>query len=67
MEMALQQYAANFLIARDYTLVQPPLMMNREAYEGVTDLADFETVMYGVEPDKFYLIAVSGCSLVAMR
>ena len=67
MEMALQQYAANFLIARDYTLVQPPLMMNRKAYEGVTDLADFETVMYGVEPDKFYLVATSEHPLTAMR
>ena len=67
MEMALQQYTANFLIARDYTLVQPPLMMNRKAYEGVTDLADFETVMYGVEPDKFYLVATSEHPLTAMR
>jgi seryl-tRNA synthetase len=67
LEMALQQYAANFLVERGYTLVQPPLMMNREAYEGVTDLADFETVMYGVEPDKFYLIATSEHPLTAMR
>jgi seryl-tRNA synthetase len=42
-------------------------MMNREAYEGVTDLADFETVMYGIEPDKFYLIATSEHPLTAMR
>jgi seryl-tRNA synthetase len=66
-EMALQQYSANFLVERGYTLVQPPLMMNREAYEGVTDLADFETVMYGVEPDRFYLIATSEHPLTAMR
>jgi seryl-tRNA synthetase len=67
LEMALQQYSANFLVERGYTLVQPPLMMNREAYEGVTDLADFETVMYGVEPDRFYLIATSEHPLTAMR
>ena len=67
MEMALQQYGADFLIGRGYTLVQPPLMMNREAYEGVTDLTDFETVMYGVEPDKYYLIATSEHPLTAMR
>ena len=59
LEMALQSYSANFLMERGYTLVQPPLMMNREAYEGVTDLGDFETVMYGIEPDKYYLIATS--------
>ena len=67
LEMALQQYGADFLMSRGYTLVQPPLMMNREAYEGVTDLADFETVMYGIEPDKYYLIATSEHPLTAMR
>ena len=67
MEMALQQYSSDFLINRGYTLVQPPLMMNREAYEGVTDLSDFETVMYGIEPDKYYLIATSEHPLTAMR
>jgi len=67
LEMALQQYGADFLMERGYTLVQPPLMMNREAYEGVTDLGDFETVMYGIEPDKYYLIATSEHPLTAMR
>jgi len=67
LEMALQQYGADFLMEREYTLVQPPLMMNREAYEGVTDLGDFETVMYGIEPDKYYLIATSEHPLTAMR
>ena len=67
LEMALQSYTTNFLVKRGYTLVQPPLMMNKEAYEGVTDLADFETVMYGIEPDKFYLIATSEHPLTAMR
>jgi len=67
MEMALQQYSSDFLIGKGYTLVQPPLMMNRAAYEGVTDLSDFETVMYGIEPDKYYLIATSEHPLTAMR
>jgi len=67
LEMALQQYGADILMGRGYTLVQPPLMMNREAYEGVTDLGDFETVMYGIEPDKYYLIATSEHPLTAMR
>jgi len=67
LEMALQVYCSNFLIKRGYTLIQPPLMMNKEAYEGVTDLSDFETVMYGIEPDKYYLIATSEHPLTAMR
>ena len=47
LEMALQNYTVDFLRARGFTFVQPPVMMNRKAYEGVTDLGDFETVMYG--------------------
>jgi len=67
LEMALQQYSADFLMEREYTLVHPPLMMNKEAYEGVTDLGDFETVMYGINPDPYYLIATSEHPLTAMR
>ena len=66
LEFALQQYAVDFIRQRGFTFVQPPAMMNREAYEGVTDLDDFETVMYGVEPDKFYMIATSEHPLTAM-
>ena len=67
LEMALQQYSADFLMEREYTLVHPPLMMNKEAYEGVTDLGDFETVMYGINPDPYFLIATSEHPLTAMR
>jgi len=66
LDLALQQYAIEFLRVRGYTFVQPPMMMNRTAYEGVTDLADFETVMYGIEPDGFYAIATSEHPLTAM-
>ena len=66
LEFALQQYAVNFIRERGYTFVQPPVMMNKEAYEGVTDLSDFETVMYGVEPDNYYMIATAEHPLTAM-
>ncbi|DAC29774.1 MAG: serine--tRNA ligase [Euryarchaeota archaeon] len=66
LELALQTYAVDFIRQRGYTFVQPPVMMNRHAYEGVTDLGDFETVMYGVEPDKYYMIATSEHPLTAM-
>ena len=36
------------------------------AYEGVTDLSDFETVMYGIDPDGYYMIATSEHPLTAM-
>jgi len=66
LELALQTYAVDFIRKRGYTFVQPPVMMNRKAYEGVTDLGDFETVMYGIEPDKYYMIATSEHPLTSM-
>jgi seryl-tRNA synthetase len=66
LELALQQHSIDLLTGKGFTFVQPPAMMNRAAYEGVTDLADFEMVMYGVEPDKLYMIATSEHPLTAM-
>ena len=66
LEMALQTYAVDFLVGRGFTFVQPPVMMNRKAYEGVTDLSDFETVMYGITPDPLYMIATSEHPLTSM-
>ena len=66
LELALQTYAVDFLVNKGFTLVQPPVMMNRSAYEGVTDLSDFETVMYGITPDPLYMIATSEHPLTSM-
>ena len=66
LELALQTFAVDFIGQRGFTFVQPPVMTNRQAYEGVTDLNDFETVMYGVEPDKYYMIATSEHPLTSM-
>ena len=66
LELALQTYAVDFITNRGFTFVQPPVMMNRKAYEGVTDLSDFETVMYGITPDPLYMIATSEHPLTSM-
>ena len=59
LELALINYATEVLCKRGYSLTIPPFMMNREAYEGVVDLNDFEEVMYKVEDHDLYLIATS--------
>ncbi|MDA1197257.1 MAG: serine--tRNA ligase [Nanoarchaeota archaeon] len=68
MELALQQFAIDFLVKKGFTLVQPPFMMRREPYEGVTDLEDFESMMYKVEAEdeELYLIATSEHPIGAM-
>jgi seryl-tRNA synthetase len=42
-------------------------MMNRKAYSGVTDLDDFENVMYKVEGEDLYVIATAEHPLVSMH
>ena len=65
LEMALVNYAIDILYQKNYSLTIPPFFMNREAYEGVVDLNDFEEVMYKVEEQDFYLIATSEHPLTA--
>ena len=66
LDQALMQFAISVLVKKSYTLVEPPFMMNRKAYEGVTDLADFENVMYKIDNDDLYLIATSEHPMAAM-
>ncbi|MBA3046467.1 MAG: serine--tRNA ligase [Candidatus Thermoplasmatota archaeon] len=66
LDMALVNYAVNFLVERKYTLIEPPFMMRRSAYEGVTDLGDFEQVMYKIDGEDLYLIATAEHPMAAM-
>lgn len=66
LENALINFTLDKLVEKGYTLILPPLLMNRTAYEGVTDLADFSNVMYKVDGEELYLIATSEHPLAAM-
>jgi seryl-tRNA synthetase len=66
LDMALMSFAIEELSKKGYTPVIPPLLMKREAYEGVTALGDFEEVLYKVENEDLYLIATSEHPMAAM-
>jgi seryl-tRNA synthetase len=66
LDLALQRLALDILIEKGFTPIQPPLMMNRKAYSGVTDLGDFETVMYKIDGVDNYMIATSEHPMVSM-
>lgn len=66
LDLALQRFAVDLLVGKGFVPVIPPYMMNRASYEGVTDLSDFENVMYKIEGDDAYLIATSEHPLCAM-
>jgi seryl-tRNA synthetase len=66
MDIAMQQMALEMLLKQGYSPIYPPFMMKREVYEGVTDLADFENVMYKIEGEDLYLIATSEHPMAGM-
>jgi len=66
LDYAIQAFAMDLLAKRGYTIIEPPFLMKRHAYEGVTDLDDFESVMYKTENEDLYLIATSEHPMAAM-
>ncbi len=67
LELALINFAVEKLAAKGFTIALPPLLMDKKPYEGVTDLKDFETMMYKIEGEEKYLIATSEHPMVAMH
>jgi len=66
LDMALMGFAIEELAKKGYTAIIPPYLMKREAYEGVTALADFADVLYKAENEDLYLIATSEHPMAAM-
>ncbi len=67
LDLAIQRFAIDFLTKqRGFTVIEPPFMIRRKPYEGVTDLSDFEMVTYKIEGEDYYLIATSEHPMGAM-
>lgn len=66
LDLALQRFALDLLVERGFAPVIPPYLLRRAPYEGVTDLADFENVMYKIDGEDLYLIATSEHPLAAL-
>ncbi len=66
LDYAIMHYAISRLVKKGFTLIEPPYMIRRKPYEGVTDLADFESVMYKIEGEDLYLIATSEHAMGSM-
>ena len=66
LDMALMSFALEEMTKKGYLPVEPPYLMRREAYEGVTALGDFEEVLYKIENEDLYLIATSEHPMAAM-
>jgi len=67
LEHAIMRYAIDLMSAKGFVPVEPPFMMRREPYSGVTDLNDFGPVIYKIEGEDLYMIATSEHPLIAMH
>lgn len=66
LDLALQKFAIDYFLKKKFTLVYPPLLLRKEATEGVTDLEAFKDVIYKIENEDLYLIPTAEFPLVAM-
>jgi seryl-tRNA synthetase len=66
LDMALMSFAMEEMTRKGYLPVEPPYLMRREPYEGVTALSDFGDVLYKIENEDLYLIATSEHPMAAM-
>jgi len=67
LNQSLIHYALDFLAKKEYSLVQPPYMINRESMEGAVIADDFEDVIYKVEKEDLYMIGTSEHAIAAMH
>jgi len=65
LNQAIIRFAIDHLVRRGYTYVEPPLMLNRDAYETGVSLADFENVMYKIDGEDKFMIATAEHPLLA--
>jgi len=72
LETSLIKFGLDFLKEKGYIPIEPPFMIKREAYEGVTSLADFEEMLYKVSgkeetgEEERYMIATAEHPIAAM-
>jgi len=67
LNQSLISYGLDFLSKKEYSLVQPPYMINRESMEGAVIADDFEEVIYKIEGEDLYMIGTSEHAMAAMR
>ena len=67
LNQSLIHFALDYLAEKEYSLVQPPYMINRASMEGAVIADDFEEVIYKVEDEDLYMIGTSEHAMAAMH
>jgi seryl-tRNA synthetase len=67
LNQALIHYALEFLSQKNYSLIQPPYMINQKSMSGAIIADDFEEVIYKIEDEDLYMIGTSEHAMAAMH
>ena len=67
LNQALIHYALEFLAKKNYSLIQPPYMINHQSMEGAVITDDFEDVIYKIEDEDLFMIGTSEHAMAAMH
>jgi seryl-tRNA synthetase len=65
LNLAIINFALDYLAKKGFTLVQPPYMLRRESLSGAVPLAAFEEMIYKIEGEDLYLIGTAEHALNA--
>ena len=63
---SLTAFALDFVASKNYNLIQPPYMINRQSMEGAVIADDFEDVIYKVQDEDLFLIGTSEHAIASM-
>ncbi|MCS7145120.1 MAG: serine--tRNA ligase [Nitrososphaerota archaeon] len=67
LNLALVNFALDFLAARGFRIVQPPYMIRRDMLAGAISLKDFEDMIYKIEGEDLYLIGTAEHAIAALH
>ena len=65
LNLAIINFALDFLNKRKFTLIQPPFMLRKESLSGAIPLGAFEEMIYKIEGEDLYLIGTAEHALNA--
>ena len=63
---SLTAFALDFVSNKNYNLIQPPYMINRQSMEGAVIADEFEDVIYKVQDEDLFLIGTSEHAIASM-
>ena len=64
---ALQRFALDIVMKKNFLAIQPPYMLNRHSMGGAVSLVDFEESIYKIDDEDLFLIGTSEHALAAMH